>query len=116
MAGHASTLGSLHAVDGEGVVRMEGRFDTGIDDVWQAITAPDRLSHWFGAVAGDPASGDALAVHIALGGPRTGQVEACEPRQRLLLTMRDPEPQPGQPDMTVIEAKLHAQRARAPRR
>jgi uncharacterized protein YndB with AHSA1/START domain len=35
-------------------------------------------------------------------------VDACEPPQRLLLTMRDADPQPGQPDQTVIEAQLTA--------
>ena len=30
------------------------------------------------------------------------------PPQRLLVTMTDPEPQPGQPDDTVIEARLIA--------
>jgi hypothetical protein len=31
MTGDTSALGSLHSVDGEGVVRMEDRLDTGID-------------------------------------------------------------------------------------
>ena len=43
MTGDASVLGSLHSVDGEGVVRMEDRLDTGIDDLWGALTDPDRL-------------------------------------------------------------------------
>jgi hypothetical protein len=38
-------------------------------------------------------------------------VEACEPPQRLLLTMRDPDAQPGQPEQTVNEAKLIAEGA-----
>jgi hypothetical protein len=33
-------------------------------------------------------------------------VEACEPPQHLLLEMRDPEARPGQPERTVIEARL----------
>ncbi len=39
MTGDASVLGSLHSVDGEGVVRMEDRLDAGIDDVWGALIA-----------------------------------------------------------------------------
>jgi uncharacterized protein YndB with AHSA1/START domain len=50
-------------------------------------------------------------VRITLAGERTGQVEACEPPQRLLLTMNDPDPQPGQPEQTVIEAQLIAEGA-----
>ncbi len=32
----------------------------------------------------------------------------CEPARRLLLTMRDADPQPGQPDEDVIEVTLDA--------
>jgi hypothetical protein len=38
-------------------------------------------------------------------------VEACEPPRRLLLTMRDPDPQPGQPAQLVNEAQLIAEGA-----
>ena len=110
--GAASVLGSLHSEDGEGVVRMEDRFDTGIDDLWGALTEPDRLAHWYGEVEGGLAQGRKFRARIALGGPRTGQVEVCEAPQRLLVTMRDPDPQPGQPQQTVIEARLTAEGAR----
>jgi uncharacterized protein YndB with AHSA1/START domain len=46
-----------------------------------------------------------------LAGERRGRVETCEPPQRLLLTMRDPDPQPGQPEQTVIDAQLIAEGA-----
>src|SRR6185369_2842480 len=112
MTGHASVLGSLHSVDGEGVVRMEDRLDTGIDDLWGALTDPDRLAHWYGEVEGELSQGGEFRVRIALSGERTGQVEVCEPPQRLLLTMRDPDAQPGQPKQTVNEAQLIAEGAR----
>jgi uncharacterized protein YndB with AHSA1/START domain len=111
MTGDASVLGSLHSVDGEGVVRMDDRLDTGIDDLWGALTDPDRLTDWYGEVEGELSQGGEFRVRIALAGERTGQVEACEPPQRLLLTMRDPDPQPGQPEQTVNEAKLIAEGA-----
>ena len=109
MTGDASVLGSLHSVDGEGVVRMEDRLDTGIDDLWAALTDPDRLAHWYGEVKGELAQGGEFRVRITLAGERTGKVEACEPPQRLLLTMRDPDARPGQPAQTVIEARLMAE-------
>ena len=111
MTGDASVLGSLHSVDGEGIVRMEDRLDTGIDDLWEALTDPSRLAHWYGEVEGELSQGGEFRVRIALAGERTGQVEACEPPQRLLLTMRDPDPQPGQPEQTVNEAQLIAEGA-----
>jgi len=44
-------LGSLRSADGTGVVRMEDRFNTGIDDLWAALTEPDRLVRWYGEIA-----------------------------------------------------------------
>ena len=111
MTGNASVLGSLHSVDGEGVVRMEDRLDTGIDDLWGALTDPERLAHWYGEVEGELSQGGEFRVRITLAGERTGRVEACEPPQRLLLAMRDPDARPGQPEQTVIEAQLMAEGA-----
>ena len=44
-------LGSLRSADGKGIVRMQDRFDTDIDDLWSALTDPRRLARWLG---GDP--------------------------------------------------------------
>ena len=99
--------GSLHSVDGEGVA--DGRaLDTGIDD-WGALTDPDD-SPTVGR-RGRSFLGGEFRVRIALSGERTGQVEACEPPQRVLSTMRDPDAQPGQPKQTVNEAELIAEGA-----
>ena len=49
----ARILGSLRSADGKGVVRMQDRFGTGIDDLWSALTDPGRLARWLGEVAGD---------------------------------------------------------------
>jgi len=111
MTVNASLLGSLHSVNGEGVVRMEDRFDTGIDDLWGALTEPDRLAQWYGEVEGELSEGGEFRLRIALSGERAGRVEACEPPQRLLLTMRDPEPRPGQPEQTTNEARLSGEGA-----
>ena len=83
------TLGSLRSADGAGVVRIEDRYDTDIDDLWSAITDPDRLARWFGGVDGELSQRGEFRVHIADAGDRTGQVEACEPPQRLVVTTRE---------------------------
>jgi uncharacterized protein YndB with AHSA1/START domain len=101
-------LGSLRSADGKGVVRMEDRFDTGIDDLWSALTDPRRLARWYGEVEGDLRPGGEFHARVIGAGERIGRVDACEPPRRLLLTMRDPDPQPGQPEETVIEAQLTA--------
>ena len=109
MTDDASILGSLHTIDGEGVVRMEDHLDTGIDDLWGALTDPDRLAHWFGNVEGDLSPMGEFRVHISLTGERIGQVQECERPHRLRVTMRDPDAQPGQPERTVIDAWLIAE-------
>ncbi len=43
-------LGSLRSADGKGVVRIEDRYPTDIDDLWLAITDPGRLARWYGQV------------------------------------------------------------------
>lgn len=104
----ARILGSLRTEDGQGIVRMEDRYDTDIDDLWSALTEPERLARWYGTVEGDLRLGGTFHAHIPEAGDRTGRVDACEPPQRLLLTMRDPDARPGQPEETVIEAWLTA--------
>ena len=101
-------LGSLRSEDGTGVVRMEDRFDTNAGDLWSALTDPRRLARWYGDVEGDLRLGGEFHARVSGAGEATGRVDACEPPQRLLLTMRDADPQPGQPDQTVIEAQLTA--------
>src|SRR5262252_9097399 len=96
--GSARILGSLRSADGKGVVRMEDRFDTDIDDLWSALTDPRRLARWIGEVEGDLRLGGEFHARFADGWEGTGRVDACEPARRLLVTMRDTDPQPGQPD------------------
>jgi uncharacterized protein YndB with AHSA1/START domain len=98
-------LGSLRSADGKGVVRIEDRFDTGIDDLWSALTDPRRLVCWLGEVEGDlRLGGEFHARFFASGWEGTGRVEACEPPRRLLLLTM----QPGQTDEHVIEVTLAA--------
>lgn len=82
-------LGSLRSAEGVGVVRIEDRYDTDIDDLWSAITDPDRLARWFGEVEGELSQGGEFRVQIADAGERTGQVDACEPPQRVVVTTRE---------------------------
>ena len=66
-------LGSLRSADGKGVVRMEDRFDTDIDDLWSALTDPRRLARWLGEVEGDlRLGGEFRARFFASGWEGTG--------------------------------------------
>jgi uncharacterized protein YndB with AHSA1/START domain len=83
-------LGSLRSADGEGVVRIEDRYNTDIDDLWSALTDPGRLARWYGQVAGDLRPGGQFRLYIESADmDATGRVEACEPPRRLLVTTRE---------------------------
>ena len=103
--GGGRILGSLRSADGKGIVRMEDRFDTDIDDLWSALTDPRRLARWLGEVEGDLRLGGEFRAHFFTSGwEGTGRVEACEPPHRLLLVTKDPD----EPYELVIEATLTA--------
>jgi uncharacterized protein YndB with AHSA1/START domain len=102
--GAGRILGSLAAADGKGVVRMEDRFDTDIDDLWSALTDPRRLARWIGDVEGDlRLGGEFRQRFFASEAAATGRVEVCEPPRRLLVRTHTDEGL----DM-VIEATLTA--------
>jgi len=97
-------VGSLRAANGKGVVRMEDWYETGIDDLWAALTQPQRLVRWIAEVDGDLIPGGAFHARFTSGWDGPGRVDICLPPQRLLLTMS-----PGEEDETVIEAVLSAE-------
>src|SRR3954447_175247 len=99
-------LGSVRSADGQGMVRMEGRFNTDIDDLWSAVTDPSRLARWLGEVEGDlRLGGEFRARFFASGWEGTGRVEACEPPERLLVLTKDAD-EPDELDEHAIEATL----------
>src|SRR5712692_3332722 len=76
-------LGSLRSADGTGVVRIEDRYDTGIDDLWSALTDPGRLARWYGQVEGALRPGGEFRLHVESADmDGTWRVEACEPPRR----------------------------------
>jgi uncharacterized protein YndB with AHSA1/START domain len=97
----SSLAGSLHTADGKATVRVEDRFSTGIDDLWSAVTDPERLARWVAAVDGDLRLGGMFHASFTSSWDGPGRVDVCEPPRRLLVTMS-----PGDEDQTVIEAEL----------
>ena len=98
-------VGTLRTEDGKGVVRMEDRFDTDIDDLWSALIDPGRLARWLGEFEGDlRLGGEFRARFFASGWEGTGRVDVCEPpRHLLVMTGHD-----RQADEHAIEATLTA--------
>ena len=101
--GAARILGRLGSADGKGIVRMEDRFDTDIDDVWSALTDPSLLARWYGMVEGDlRVGGEYRARLYASGWEGTGRVAACEPPRRLLVMAKEPDdPAEGSIEVTL---------------
>jgi uncharacterized protein YndB with AHSA1/START domain len=98
-------VGSLRSADGKGVVRMEDRIDTNVDNVWSALTNCSRLAQWYGDLDGDLQLGGQYRAHLhASGWQGTGRIDACEPPRRLLVTVRHRD----DPDEGIIEVTLAA--------
>jgi hypothetical protein len=80
MTSASRILGTLRAVDGTGAVRMEDRYDTGIEDLWASITDPERLARWYGEIEGDlRLGGEYRARLFASGWEGSGRIEVGEP-------------------------------------
>jgi uncharacterized protein YndB with AHSA1/START domain len=85
-------LGSLRSAEGAGVVRIEDRYDTDINDLWSSLTDPGRLARWYGQVEGDLRLGGRFRLHVEdADSDAIGRVEACDPPRRLLVTTRETE-------------------------
>lgn len=102
--GDVRVLGALRAEDGTGIVRLEDRFDTDPDDLWSALTEPDRLARWLGEVEGDlRVGGEFRARYFASGWEGTCRVEVCDAPHRLVVRTSSPDEPDG-----VVEATLTA--------
>jgi uncharacterized protein YndB with AHSA1/START domain len=88
--GGGRILGSLRSANGAGVVHIEDRYDTAIDDLWSALTDPVRLARWHGKVEGELRPGGEFRVYLEADDVESiGRVEACEPPRRLRVTTRE---------------------------
>ena len=101
-AGNVHTLGTVRSAEGRGVVRLEHRLEAEVDEVWSALTDPQRLAQWLGELEGDlRQGGEFRARYFASGWEGTVRVDVCEPSQRLLVRTESPDEPDG-----VIEVTL----------
>ena len=83
-------LGSMRSADGKGVVRIEDRYDTDIEDLWSALTDPLRLARWHAQVEGDLRPGGQFRTYVEADDIESiGRIVACEPPRRLVVTTRE---------------------------
>jgi uncharacterized protein YndB with AHSA1/START domain len=99
------TIGTMRALDDtRGAVRVEDVYDTDIEDLWQACTAPERLARWMAHVSGDLREGG--TVHAVFTSTWSGpaRIEVCDAPHHLLLTS-----EPDTDDEGQVEAWLTAE-------
>lgn len=94
-------LGELREEDGRGVVRVEDVYATSIDDLWSAITEPERLARWIAEVSGDLGVGGEFRASFTSGWTGTGSVEVCDSPRLLRVRTHQPGEEP-----TIMEAQL----------
>jgi uncharacterized protein YndB with AHSA1/START domain len=95
--------GTMRALDEKrGAVRVEDVYDTGIDDLWEACTSPERLARWIADVSGDLQVGGTIHATFTSTWTGPGRIEICERPHHLLLRM-----EPGTDDEAEIEAWLN---------
>ena len=81
---HASS-----STDGQHVLVQTRTFRAPIEDVWAAVTEPERLARWIGSWEGDPESGSVQFRMLFEGEDHAGEameIRVCEPPHRLHLT------------------------------
>ena len=94
--------GTMRALDdGRGAVRVEGDYDTDIDDLWQACTTPERLARWIATVSGDLHEGGMVEAVLTSTWSGVMRIDVCDAPHHLLLTSA-----PGTEDEAQIEAWL----------
>jgi uncharacterized protein YndB with AHSA1/START domain len=73
--------GRLAAGDAR-TITLRRTYDADIDDVWNALTTPDRINRWFLPISGDLRLGGTFQFE----GNAGGSIVACDRPNRLLVT------------------------------
>jgi len=73
--------GTIPAGEGH-VVRLRRTFDASIEDVWDAVTNPERITRWFLPISGDVR----LGGHYQFEGNAGGEILECDRPNRLRVT------------------------------
>jgi uncharacterized protein YndB with AHSA1/START domain len=101
-AGSVHVLGSLRSADGAGVIRIEEHFETGIDELWSALTDSERLARWYGEIEGELRAGGEFRARVyASGWEGIGRIEECDPPRRFRVVSKDPD-EPNEETMEVV--------------
>ncbi|HEX3271382.1 MAG TPA: SRPBCC family protein [Ktedonobacterales bacterium] len=78
-------------------VLLRRGYDAPIDDVWAALTEPDRIKRWFMPISGELRVGGSFQLE----GNAGGEILACEPPRLFRVTFGGP--------TSLVEVRLTAQ-------
>jgi uncharacterized protein YndB with AHSA1/START domain len=94
-------LGSMRTENGVGVVRVEDTYATDIDDLWSAVTVPERLRRWVAVVEGDLRVGGSFTATFTSGWDGSGRVEVCDAPNRLVVSTWEEGDEPSTVEVTL---------------
>jgi len=80
--------GRIEQRSGQHVLVLTRQFKAPIEDVWAAVTEPDRLARWIGTWDGDPTTGS-VQFRMLFEGDHPGEtmaIRVCAPPHRLHVT------------------------------
>jgi uncharacterized protein YndB with AHSA1/START domain len=77
-------------------VLLRRDYSAPIDDVWEAVTEPNRVKRWFMPISGDLRVGGSFQLE----GNASGEILACEPPHLLRVTFGGP--------TSIVEVRLSA--------
>ena len=81
------TVSRRQGVDGEEIaVLIRRSYDAASDDVWNALTDPERVRRWFYPLSGDLRAGGTFELE----GNAGGEIVRCEPPRLLRVTFGGP--------------------------
>lgn len=84
-------------------IRLSREYDASVDDLWDAVTNPERIGRWFLPISGDYRIGGRYQFE----GNAGGEIVACEKPNRLKVTWVYGEPA-SDADISEVEVRLSA--------
>ena len=85
------------------MVSLEREYDAPIDEVWDAVTNPERISRWFLPISGDYRIGGTYQLE----GNAGGRILECDRPNQLKVTWVYG-PMPSDTDISEVEVRLTA--------
>lgn len=105
LAAARRTMGSATLPAGDAyTMELRRRYDASVDEVWHAITDPERIARWLKPVAGDLRLGGSFEIE----GGEHGEILSCEPPSRLRVSWLFGPEADEWPGTSEVEVRLAA--------